>query len=562
MMAHRSTTLRIVACDPMLRQQQQTSQEQQVKFLAKHLPIGDTDVVLAPPSYCATVAQALTTDFVFCSRLSVSGEGPKTDAYGRLQKSRLGRKMPAWTTQRGWNKLKEQWWPPSFDDWKRNQVPLVVRMARKATRTLWVVVTVEYATELVRVLEAGTTGGSARAMQPGECRTFRVPAKGPATWVPTESYDLKEPQATPRTSPEQWIREMTAVVRKHVGLRDTPSKALWTKAARERRTFREAQQAKAAEARSALQQAAARKRSKRWLEMQQCPDCHADIEADALHDAQTGDVFCRKCGLVHTSHQMYEGGAQHRTFEGEKDENHHAKHVDELMSVQTQLETSKSSIRGGGDAVRELSRALNKVDQMMRPDVQSRTDLTTQQTKDEYIRIAARTYASLGTNPQVAIPVETLRTAARIFCNKRNAEVSLQPIGTSKSLQPIGTSKTFRPRDDTLHQHIASSLLAAGLYHRHLDAQAQHSPYIRADLVNVPSWQTKRDGATGTLTARPESPIPLGGPLSRKRRATGDAPTAPTMVHARPLKRRMTNATSLRARAEALTASRQARASA
>ena len=492
----------------------------------------DGDVVCtSPSSHCLNVAKQMSLPIVLSSLLAVSGENHKTDYYRRLPKSRLD----TWVLQLpGASKLKEKWWPASYIPWQKSQVPKFITSLRKipSHKTIVVVVTLDYAQELSNQLCAPTTA-SPPPMEAYEWSTFRLSGTtAPTVTILEQCAVLRAPNDWTQVT---WDKCLEEYIRKYCDITKTPMSDMWTKAGHELDDFLQHEIQKD-------NQSAPRTYVNKFAEASmRCAECEADLYLHTLYDGTSGDAFCRKCGCVITSHQM-DDGATFRTFEGEDDLNHHATSVDEWMSVETRLQTYQSvpdirgeKHRGSTSSSKRFKLSQTKINKMMREDVQTRDEITTQETKDKQIQVATALYRRLKETPDVHLPTKTLRMAANIFHYKRNTAVSLQPVGKTDK---------HTPRDETLMQHIATALLAAATHHKPPigDSALQ---YVPKTMLSTRSWQSKR-GEHSTL------PIALG----KKRKVAAIRTTDPRPDR----RRRMTCVATMQDSVKALTERRAARA--
>ena len=489
-------------------------------------------IVLTPPSiHCLDVAKQLnklSLPVMLSVLLTVSGESTG-DRYQRLDKARLVEHYPWVLTLAGISHLKDKWWPASYHPWKTTQVPKLMAKLRKFPpgMTVVIVATQEYAEELNKQLCAPR---ATSPMEAYEWRTFQLPtANAPPVTMLHQSAVLR---AADDLTEEAWTTRLEGYLRKYCDITDTPMQAMWTKAKNELRAF--------LRHREATKRRSARGYVNKFAEASmRCMQCDADLYVHMLQDNASGDVFCRECGLVVSSHHM-DDGAAFRTFEGEDDLNHHGTSVDPLMSVQTQLQTCQSG---------PVSRAYNgetkgaatvvghkSIDKMMREDVHTRADLTTQPTKDKHIHAAASVYKRMTEDPSVHVPIDAFNMAAVVFHYKRNKETSLQPVGMSK---------THRPRDSTQMQHIATALLAAALHYKPAFG-ASALRYVPKTLLSSASWQSKRG---------PTDDAPPLRALGKRHAPIRDRPED---VPPRPVKRRMTCVATMQASARALAEKRAA----
>lgn len=480
------------------------------------LSLGDHKVVTSPSLHCVSVAKRLSPTCLLSGLLTVSGESTATDRYRRLGKTKLLKKHSEMSTLPGMEALAEKWWPASYSPWKTKQVPAFIQWLRRQTdsRNWVVVVTIEYAEELCKQL--CTTPDTPPAA--GEWRTYHLPVDGTSsgTFVPSESYILRTHNTE---TTQEWKARLEQYARVHFGLIDTPVHALWEKAKRELREY----QKHVREERTRQAQHDKKKCKNKFLvDAMKCAECNADLYKWSLHDAASGDTFCSGCGLVITQHQMNDGAA-FRTFEGEEDRNHNATSVNESMSIQTQLQTTHSKVSSRAPCSMGAGRcaqlyAWHKVDQMMLSNIESRTELTTQKTKDGHIRKASMAFQRLRNHPNTHVSMAVLKLAEHLFYYKRNNEVSLQPIGTSK---------TFRPRDSTLSQHQATSWMAAELYEKRCEQARPKRTYVPLTIVGAPSWNKKRgrdtiygkDAAVALIPRQPKRLCPNIRPLNERAQA-------------------------------------------
>ena len=464
------------------------------------------------------IPQLLTT------KLAVPGPIPKHehDRYGRIFTSKLAKQHPHLTGRPGWGTLKEdKWWPASFVALNGIVSTFLSDIRRASNLHIIVVVVAEYAAELVKQLcHSSDRGARGLPMEEGEFRTYRLTGDGtqPAVFVPAQSYKLQRRQSRSDDAQKKHIEVLAS---RYGDVKDTCYNVMRSKAAAIISQFIGdvlAKRRKDDEDRQARIDAA--KANKHLEGITTCSFCNADLMMFTLNDTASGDRICSKCGWVVTAHQMNEG-PDRRTFQDDADPNkNHCQtsmsDTDRLMSTQTQMQTGYCGMP-----------ASKLVDQMMLEDVKTRDNQTTQQTKDKHTRMACTLYSRLQDTPDAQVSVDVLKMAAEIFQWYRNKEVSLQPIGRSKS---------HRPRDDTLCQWIVLCLMAAETYYQNLNSALPPYHYVPVPILTASSWHQKRERALARA-AETDQPVALGRPKKRAR---------------------MTSATGMRERAEALMKRRRA----
>ena len=176
-------------------------------------------------------------------------------------------------------------------------------------------------------------------------------------------------------------------------------------------------------------------------------ECQKSLDEGGIFDNKEGDFICSYCGLVDSSHRMYEGSLP--VYEDKIDPNSHGSAPNEYLSVSHQL---MNSARGSTNSI---SQAMRNIERMALVDIDERKDRTTHLYKDKQVIRAISVYNKAAHDPRNMFSLQMMNRATKLFAFKRNKEVSLQPIGK--------TTKTTRsrPLDDTLNQHIAISWYAA-----------------------------------------------------------------------------------------------------
>ena len=513
-------------------------------------------VVSSPSDHTLEVARIFSQSSVVVDFLSVSGESTATDVYRRHKKSQMLKHKPWLANLPGFAVLKERWWPMSFEPWRKTQVPKFLKWVRSLSssrRRLLAVVTQVYASELfTQIHGAESTRVDTVKTEAGECRTYRLCANGTSEWLKAESYTI--PCRDHNAIRDEWEQSMMKIVHTHFNVTATSLDDLLKKARLELKNH----DADCIAVKNTRNDAVCTRvnamppRGNTTC----CVDCGADL-MHTLYDAQSGDTLCGKCGVVHTSHKM-DNKATFRTFEGEKDLNHNATSVNAFMDVSNQLQTGRSRMPTVNHS--QYLPSVQQVEQMALESVHTRSDLTTQITRDKQIRKACNLYANVQGHPSTNVPAKLLELAKQIFYVSRNKEVSLQPVGLRK--------KTHRPKDETFLQHVATSFLAAGLRLQEEDTQAK-CLYVCRDTGPTYRWDTQRVGSEG-------NDIVALAP-SRKRRHSSHTPESSsisdTKVYGKPgehrdkmrthcvetsrrKRRRMTNIQSLKASVNARLAKR------
>ena len=508
---------------------------------------GTFAVVTSPDPRCSIkVASRLSDASHLSPALTLPGTGPKTDTYGRLPLKKLLRAHPELATWAGACTLSEKWWPADFVDMATQMAKFLDWLAKQTHSRNWVVVvTHEYAVELCKRLCATPATPPAA----GEWRTYRLPADGPNTFVKAESYVLRPIH---RETDSEWEARLKQGTQVYFGLRDTPFEAEKKKAKDDLKEFvlgsrKEAKlQAKRAKAHRLTQ----------WeKEASLCPECGADRWTDSISDPASGDTCCHQCGYVFSQHPLNDKGGDQRNFEGEPDKGHHSvpRPVDALLSVSSQLETTRSKCftvpgtRRPMVSGRVVLPSESKVDAMRRESVDTRTNLTTQYTKDQHIRQTSALLERMMRHPDTRVSLEVVELAERMFRFKRNREVSLQPVGTSK---------THRPKDATLAQHQAATWLAAELLVRARERRGPTHTYVPLAIAGAPTWQKKR-GYEATVDRDADTAMALI-PRQAKRRCDNIRPRterAQALMAARTQRR---EALAVARKAAALTAAKMA----
>lgn len=426
----------------------------------------NTIVVTSLSEHTLATARLLSRHCHLLSSLSVSGKCASEDVYKRKPKSVLVQHKPWLKTLPGFNTVPEMWWPVKYCPWKKTNVPSFIRWvhAQSNDKQVVAVCTLDYANELSKQLVASPL----KAMEPGEWRTISLHKSGSSHFVPRESYCLN----LLNQSTESWKQSINKVISIYCNIKDTPFDAMWTKSEREWSSWL------LSENQTSLPSDVPTTSTKQSL--YKCVECDAD-SSYRRNDLQSGDEFCSQCGYVVSSHQMNDTAA-FRMFEGQVDLNHHATSVDDLMSIQTQLQTT--CLLANGSNKTHFSNASSRVERVMLESIETRLEQTTQQTKDKQIRKACEIYKQVLDNPMTPMSHDIISIAQRIFHHKRNHE---------KSLQPMGVTLKYRPKDDTSYQHIATSLMAACLHHRQNDQRLQDNHYCRWDLMHAKTWDEKKE---------------------------------------------------------------------
>ena len=461
---------------------------------------GTHEVVTSPSLHCAKVASRIASSNPhLLSTLTLPGENPTTDSYRRVLKTKLFQQHPELKQCPGAKALHDKWWPANFTC-VETQISKFLQWVHQQTARNWVVVvTHEYAVKMCRQLCA-TPNTSPEA---GEWRTYRLPTNGPNTFVMSESY---LPRAQCNEMPSDWMTRLEHYSRSYFGLVDTPFQALLKKAKSEAKAYTEyvREERRMFQTQSDLK----KRRQTKWeTEASICADCGADRDTNVIQDTVSGDTCCRHCGYVFEHHTLNDKGSDQRSFEGEVDKSHHSipTSLDALLSVSSQLQTSRSKCFAAPGTHHSMSTCRLtlpsefKVNQMMREGIDTRTHLTTQDTKDEHIRQTSALLRRLMRHPDTRVSLKVIELAERMFRYKRNSGVSLQPIGTST---------THRPKDATLSQHQAATWMAAELFLKASERLRPTHTYVPFAIVGAQTWQKKRGDAT-TVGRDADTSIPL-----------------------------------------------------
>ena len=489
---------------------------------------GTFAVVTSPDPHCSIKVASRLADAPHLSPvLTLPGTGPNTDTYGRLPWKKLLRAHPELETWPDACTLSDKWWPADFLSVATQMTKFLDWLTKQTHSRNWVVVvTHEYAVELCKRLCATPATPPAA----GEWRTYRLSADGPNAFVKAESYILR---LVHRETDSEWEARLKQGTHVCFGLRDTPYVAVWKTAENKAKEYRKHLRN---EAKLQAKRAKAHRLTQWEKEASLCPECGADRWTGSISDPASGDTCCHQCGYVFSQHPLNDKGGDQRNFEGEPDKGHHSvpRPIDALLSVSSQLETTRSKCftvpgtRRPMGAGRVVLPSESKVDAMRRESVDTRTNLTTQYTKDQHIRQTSALLERMMLHPDTRVSLEVVELAERMFRFKRNREVSLQPVGTSK---------THRPKDATLAQHQAATWLAAELLVRARERRGPTHAYVPLAIAGAPTWQKKR---------------------SHEATVDRDADTATALIPRQP-KRRCSNIRPLNARAQALLAARTRR---
>lgn len=447
-------------------------------------------VVSSPGKHCRHLAKQIARDTSsrFATLLSVlahPGSSSVTeDPFHRVPKTKDCLDTSQYL---GIDALPNKWWPPSFTLLNTLVLEFLAWVHKQPSQNWVVVVTHEYAVELCKQLCATPATPPAA----GEWRTYCLPADNPNTFVKSESFVLRFRY---NETDLEWKTRVKRCISVHFGLEDTSWNSILKKGITEMKVLK---QELCNEVKSQAERVKAYKPSKREQEEIRCPDpnCGADRSTDSIYDPTSGDTCCRQCGYVFSHHSLNDKGSDRRNFEGEPDKSHHSvpNPIDALLSVSSQLETthSKCFAPPGSHRSMNTSRIVLpskfKIDAMGRKSVDTRTNLTTQYTKDEHIRQTSALYRRMMLHPDTRISLKVVELAEQMFRNKRNREVSLQPVGTSK---------THRPKDQTLAQHQAVTWLAAELYIRARKRRLSTHTYVPLAIADAPTWEKKRSHET------------------------------------------------------------------
>jgi transcription initiation factor TFIIIB Brf1 subunit/transcription initiation factor TFIIB len=507
---------------------------------------GTFAVVTSPDPRCSIKVASHFSDASHLSGpLTLPGTGSKTDTYGRLPWKKLLRAHPELATWPGACTLSEKWWPADFVDVATQIAKFLDWLTKQTHSRNWVVVvTHEYAVELCKRLCATPATPPAA----GEWRTYRLPADGPNTFVKAESYVLRPVHSE---TDSEWKARLERYTRVHFGLKDTPFEALWKKAEKEAKEYEKHLRN---EAKSRKARAKAYRPTQREIEESLCVYCGADLGTDSVFDTQSYDTCCRKCGFVISHHPLNDKGGDQRNFEGEPDKSHHSVPgpIDALLvSAQLQTTRSKCFVRPGTrrpmGAGRMLLPTNEQMNNMGRESIDTRKDRTTQEKKDDDIRLTLTFYRKLVLDPNILLSRKVHKLVEQVFCFKRKHEVSFQGVGTSKK---------YRPKDATLTQHQAATWLAAERLVRARESRGPTHTYVPLAIAGAPTWQKKR-GYEATVDRDADSATALI-PRQAKRRCSNIRPLnerAQALMVARTQRR---EALAVARKAAALTAAKMA----